>query len=477
MGKDLGVLVADAYTLITAENNHKNKKHNNRNLVLLNYMPIMRVTREYEQIDEDLFEAYKDTFSYTDYDSENFRTGSKKSLPRIGKELGYAYLDWTHGDELYVVFKKGYRSPNNPLFAKWNGKYWRNPNYVSLSDVLQDAYKDSMLYNNIKEFRESNLWEDGGGRISIHHLQAYNYITKPFADILRAIDNVNTVSSVPKDVQRLVQTHLMMAQSELGRYYYCNKSSSSVFGDLSYQYNPEYVPIYYSLGIPSMFNKKIDGISFAQTLLSSFSVNPEEFPIPIKSEFLNPIGVDSKLTKDVFGSRLITDIDDPCYYLTRYDTFVLGNRSVTSTGTKNTRDTYCYSAVFPFLFADLLKRTVGIGETLPIIHPKDWRMICINHEKYSSIVLSANDLSYSDVNIPANHSYQVYISIWMQYYLSGEKVYRDLAYTNPNYMGNIIPVVSLDLIDPRDNQSIDILKGFKFYYTKLMKELYGMENL
>ena len=475
MGKDLEALVAEAYTLISAENSMK--KRNNRNLVLLNYMPIMRITREYEQIDNDLFEAYGDDVPYADYDSEVFRTGTKKSLPRIGKDLGYAYLDWTHGEELYVVFKKGHRSPNHPMFIKWKGKFWRNPNYVPLADVLRESYKDSMLYNNIEEFRDSNLWEDSGGRISVHYLQAYNYISKPFADLLRAVDNVNTVSAVPKETQKLLQTHLMMAQSELGRYYYCHRSNSSVFGDLSYQYNPEYVPIYYSFGIPSMFNKRVDGISFTQTLLSLFSVNPDDFPIPIKTEFLNPVGVDSKLAKDIFSSRLITDIDDPCYYLTRYDTFILGNRSVASTGAKTTRDNYCYSAVFPYLFADLLKRIIGPGETLPVIHPRDWKMICINHKSYSSVVLTANDLSCGDTAVSASHSYQSYISIWMQYYLSGEKVYKDSNYTNPNYRGNTIPVVALDLVDPRDNQPIDILNGFKFYYTKLMKELYGMETL
>lgn len=425
--------------------NYTDKKLKNA-LVLLNYMPIMRFLQPYEKL-EDLEELqfYKDAgFEVISKNRDNvYRT-----VPAIKRVPAYAVIQElkvsksNKSVDLLIRFQPRYNTTQDyPMLIVVNGEVYKNPNILFIKKALLSAHKASML-NRVITHDADVEWEVDTN--SLDEIFCYNYITSDFKSMHDKANITNKEFRLDDNILKIYNTHMLMAQTELGYIYSTFRKKTSHNHTMDYCYNKEFVPIYFSMGINSILEQKTNNDVYWRDNLIKYIQPPDDMLKRYSSVpdcCKNIVVSDEKILKDINGS-IINNLHykSPIYYLSRCDHGLLSTTSngninhlsfsVPPDSKSNQRDTYNYRLTMPYLFSSLFKlEAVSGNNELPLFYgPEDW-----------VIKITADDEDY---------------------------IFEDSANDTHNPMRDL--AISLDVVDSSDNnldsvKRIISYKKFSFY--------------
>ena len=387
----LETILSEQITSLKA--NYQNKPIKS-GLLLVNYMPVMRVMQPYVEIDEDDLQFYEQLGFRLVTQQKDGKPYTR--VPNIANVIGYAFvkdLIISKNTKLYVRFQPKLNSPDHPMIIKVNDSYYRNPNIVPINDVIKLTYDNSMfkrafeealnsgkINKNIMDYifvndmgREKFIgWEVSSDLIEI---PCYNYKTSNFVELMKNLSIANTDFKLDTDLERVLNTHLFMCQTELGYLYTTFRIKSASFHTMDYCYNSEYVPIYFKMGINGILERTFsNNIKWLDILLNMFRPSDEllnkyhNVPDICK----NIVMSDNLVSRDINGFINNNTKTGKSYYLTRFDLCLLGQ--ITMSGGNGRRDTYNYRLAFPFLFDGLFKRLNS--DKIPVYYsPNRWRVL------------------------------------------------------------------------------------------------------
>ena len=255
-------------------------------------------------------------------------------------------------------------------FVTVGNKCFANPNIADIVDVIRKAYECSMFYKKVLPMFKDK--EPEGWKLvkdTINEIPCFNYVSKNFMAVESRINlNRNSSESLSDEIIKLYNTHMFMAQAELGYLFGTFRSKTSTYHTMDYCYNPEYVPIYYSIGAHSFLDKPyLPNTDVPWHIYLLNKLQPQENIFEKYSsvpDICKKIVVcDKMIYKSIRGSAINIGAGGgngtrPVYYLTRLDLMVLSQMMPTAPKSETNglnHDTYNYKLTMPFLFDSLLR--------------------------------------------------------------------------------------------------------------------------
>lgn len=452
----LNNVILDQLNAIRA--NYNSRKAPNSALILVNYMPVLRFLEPYVEITEE--EA-------TRLMSEGFPAPVTKkkgkdltTVPFIPSIPGYAYycnipLEIKGKDTAYAVFKRSPRSPEQPVLIQIKDKYYRNPNVVPLNNVIMDAYNTSMISKYL--VKEPADWEPVPNGSAFPEMRCYNYTTYQFKDLLFNRVSANNTFRLDSEILKIINTHMFIAQTELGHYFSTYRKRSMGTGTLAYCYNSEFVPIYYGFNLESILNDiNHESRPWVDTLIDTVQPTKEMIQkyIAVPECCTHLITKDAKVYREINGIELSNFTTMPVYYMTRQDIFLISKLlTVPAKEGSQDKDTYSYRNIMPFIFSDLFDAAAATGVSVPEYYkPNQWlAKVCIitnsaGHEgKYISFDVKQEPNSQETIK-EVYLSYVQYATLMYHNYMD----HLDTAYRYQAYIDNtlrtfpMLPVAALD---------------------------------
>lgn len=405
----LGSLIANQRSML--QSNYPGKQFQRGFLVLVNYMPTVKFIRPYEEIDaEDVITLMKKS----GYPSPVWKT-SVPQLPAIPAYGYYVELQPSGKEKRattpFVEFKPTPQSADYPALIRVQGatttKYYKNPNIVPIESVIRQCHTNSIIGKYLCEAsNNTEEWCCAIGSIipgiqEIYEFPSYNYCSKTFVIALQR----RAQRSGDDEQTKLLNTHLFIAQAELGHYFATyKKASSTTKGSLLYCYNYEYVPIYYGLSMPSVLNDAAPSAtnSWVEVLLDMLKIPETEAHTmyPTAPAFCqSPVVYDEKVHANLTGRLLSDACQTKVYYLTRYDTFAISGRMAYPSDKLRKRDGYIYRLTMPYIFHDLfnaVRATHGDSNVPQYYDPADWVVCICHHADYDADGASDNTGKYDE---------------------------------------------------------------------------------
>lgn len=278
-------------------------------LVTMNYMPVRKKLKPYEQITKECYESLIAKGYPVAVSKLNDGT-PLRNIPKIPDTYGYLYLSTelvtTRTKSrlpLMGVFRKGFTNAAKPVLIEVDGKYYYNPNYVTipytikylwekseLRDVISklckvdNAKSDDSVETFLKSLNKKNI--DSWGRLSqdIPQIGVYNYknilldgllyscnegFDRLFSDLKEMDDTITEESA--HELFNYLNTYMYYCAIELNNYYVSNSHASINYSDLSMCYNKEAVLLYYAFDLPIGLNSYCN-TTFKYALDSSTSI-------------------------------------------------------------------------------------------------------------------------------------------------------------------------------------------------------------
>ncbi len=361
--------------------NYNTRKAPNGALILVNYMPVIRFLEPYVEItEEEAMHLVEEGFPAPVSTKRGKKGEELAAVPYIPSVPGYGYycnlpLEIKGKDTAYVVFKRSPRAPEQPYLIRVRDTYYKNPNVVNLNTVVSDVYASSIIGKYIHKGVQE--WNPVPLNASIPEMRCYNYTTSSFTEMLSRRNAANNTFKLEANHEKLINTHMFIAQTELGHYFSTNRKRSIGTGTLAYCYNSEFVPIYYGFGMDSVLNDiGYEGKPWVETLVNTIQPPAEMLQkyVAVPECCRHLVAKDDKVYREINGVELSNYTTSPVYYLTRQDIFLI-SKWLTSPAKEGTRDkdNYSYRNVMPYIFNDLFESVAALGVSVPEFYkPNQW---------------------------------------------------------------------------------------------------------
>lgn len=355
-------------------------------LVLVNYMPVVRFMEQYVEIPASEAERLQEEGYPPPVSMKHAKKGEGfTAVPYIPPMPGYAYysnmpLGIKGKDVAFAIIKRSPWANEQPFLIKVQDKYYKNPNIIPLHTLITDAYNNSMIGKYIHPGQQE--WNAVPLSTTIPEMRCYNYTTTAFTDMIN-LRNAANAYRLDAEHEKIVNTYMLIAQTELGHYFSTYRKRSSNTGTLAYCYNSEFVPIYYGFGMSTVLNDTVSREErladvLADTLKPADDVLQRYVAIPKCCQ--NIITRDDKVYRDINGNDLSSYTTSAVLYLTRQDVALLSKwYSTPAKEGVHEKDTYSYRNVMPYLFNGLLEGYVAMGHTVPDYYkPQQWVVkVCV----------------------------------------------------------------------------------------------------